>query len=199
MIPRRSPPAARARQQLHTMRGGLHRRPPLNVSPPRDNSPNIPAPELRRPREISAERPKSRRYLGVRTPVHSSQQATQRACDAIGCPSSTAENSPDIGDKFPGHTSPLWWLNSHHGLHTTTSGSAQVADMLPELCSFPHVSARGSPAQALNVVATARSGAQQSLCRAPHSARCCVSAPLCRAPTAGLRSDAESADRPPTR
>lgn len=68
----------------------------------------------------------SRRYLGVRAPVPSSQQATQRACDAIGCPSSTAENSPDIGDKFPGHPSLARWLTSHHGLHTT-SGQGQVA------------------------------------------------------------------------
>lgn len=74
----------------------------------------------------------------MRAPVPNSQQATQGASTSNRCLSSTAENSPDIGDKFPGHTSPLRGLNCHHGLHTTSSSahfgtSGQVAEMRPDL------------------------------------------------------------------
>lgn len=62
----------------------------------------------------------------MRAPVPSPQHATQRACDAIGCPSSTAGNSPDIRDKFPGHPSLARWLTSHHGLHTTTERFSSI-------------------------------------------------------------------------
>lgn len=85
----------------------------------------------------------------MRAPVPSSQHATQRACDAIGCPSSTAGNSPDIRDKFSGHPSLARWLTSHHGLHTTSGTPQQqiqghsLSDCGLAVC--PVRSARGAP------------------------------------------------------